>query len=200
MSRPSKIACLPQAVRDEVNQRLADGQTGASIADWLNDLPEVTAVLRERFNNEPVSEPNLSSWRLGGYQDYLERRDRLDLARELASVAASLAAANPANPATLASGATVLLAVRLFQALETCDPADQPDRFRHLGLALAELRAADRAAQRLQQEDRRLALEERRVKVLEKRLATRNGLPPLESKGGITPETLARIEKELHIL
>ncbi len=56
MSRPSKIACLPQAVRDEINRRLTDGQAGASIADWLNDLPEVTTVLRERFGNEPVSE------------------------------------------------------------------------------------------------------------------------------------------------
>ncbi len=205
MSRRSKIAALPEAVRADVNRRLADGHTARSIADWLSDLPEVQALLRERFNNEPVSESNVSAWRLGGYQDWLERRDDLDLVRELSAQASDLASATQAAPTP---GAALLASAKLFQALQACDPVADPSRFRLLVLGLADLRVAEDAErrlqlaqQRLQQADRKLLFEERRVKALEARLAAARGLlPPPESKGGITPETLARIEKELHIL
>jgi hypothetical protein len=74
--------------------------------------------------------------------------------------------------------------------------------------ALTEFRLADRAAdhlevarQRLQQTERKLAFEERRVKAMEERLAAlRKEFQPPRSKGGITPETLARIQEALKIL
>ena len=205
MSRRGKIASLPEPLRDEVNRRLADGQTARSIATWLNAIPEVTAVLKERFNNEPLSDSNLSEWRLGGYQDWLDRRDRLELVRGLCTESTDLAAASPAPPTP---GASLLAAAKLFQALRDCDPIADPSRFQHLLHGLADLSLAQAAAhrlrvaeERLRQSDRKLLLEERRVKVLEQRLAAaQHLLDAPASKGGITPETMAYVQEALKIL
>jgi hypothetical protein len=205
MSRRGKIASLPQALRDEVNRRLADGKTARSLVSWLNDLPEVQAVLQERFNSEPVSDSNLSEWRLGGYQDWLDRRDKNDLLREVCAQSAEIAASSPAAPTP---AATLIASAKLFQALQDCDAVADPDRFRRLLLSLAHLSTAEEAArhhqvaqERLRQTDRKLQFEERRVKALEARLAAaRHLLDPAENKGGITPETLARIQEALRIL
>jgi hypothetical protein len=205
MSRRGKIACLPEAVRLEVNRRLADAQTGRAIAEWLNDLPEVLAVLKERFNNEPVNESNLSEWRLGGYQDWLDRRDRLDFVREFSAHSAELAALGSAAPA---AGVTLLATAKLLQALQVCDSIREPDRFRLLLRCLANVSAAEDSTRRLQaaqerlrQSERKLLLEERRVRALEQRLAdARRALQPPTSKGGLTPEALAHIQEALKIL
>ncbi len=45
MTRTGKIARLPQAVRRELNQRLANAERGTKLVVWLNELPEVLEVL-----------------------------------------------------------------------------------------------------------------------------------------------------------
>jgi hypothetical protein len=45
MTRNGKIARLPQALRDELNQGLQDGRKGVELVQWLNGLPEVQAIL-----------------------------------------------------------------------------------------------------------------------------------------------------------
>jgi hypothetical protein len=42
-----KIGRLKSIIRDEVNQRIEDGQTGVQILSWLNGLSEVQRVLQE---------------------------------------------------------------------------------------------------------------------------------------------------------
>jgi len=73
-ARTGKIARLPQAVREEINERLREGAPLGEILSWLNSLPEVRAVLRQRFDGEPISEQNLSRWRCGGYAGWLENQ------------------------------------------------------------------------------------------------------------------------------
>jgi hypothetical protein len=73
-ARTGKIARLPQAVREETNERLREGAPLGEILSWLNSLPEVRAVLRQRFDGEPISEQNLSRWRCGGYAGWLENQ------------------------------------------------------------------------------------------------------------------------------
>lgn len=45
MARTGKIARFPIAVREELNTRMRDGQTGLEILPWLNALSEVQTVL-----------------------------------------------------------------------------------------------------------------------------------------------------------
>jgi hypothetical protein len=74
-ARNGKIARCPNAIREQLNQKLRDGLEAATILPWLNSLPEVQSVLAERFAGLPVNEVNLSAWRTGGYQDWLRRRE-----------------------------------------------------------------------------------------------------------------------------
>src|SRR5580700_10403956 len=77
-ARRGKIARLPHAIREEINQRLLDGLPGVEILAWLNALPEVRDVLAKYFNGSPISEDNLSQWRHGGYVGWLENQRALN--------------------------------------------------------------------------------------------------------------------------
>src|SRR5580658_7948374 len=67
MTRNGKIARLPAALREELNQRLLDGQEGKQVVEWLNSLPKVQAVMQAEFEGNPILEQNLSAWKQGGY-------------------------------------------------------------------------------------------------------------------------------------
>ena len=82
-TRTGKIARLPREIRDQLNQRLLDGQPGQRLLAWLNSLPEVQRILAADFDGSPINAPNLSAWKTGGYQDWLVRRETLEQAREL---------------------------------------------------------------------------------------------------------------------
>lgn len=49
MTRNGKIARLPRQIRDELNQRIEDGEPGVRLIEWLNGLPEVTQVMNLAF-------------------------------------------------------------------------------------------------------------------------------------------------------
>jgi hypothetical protein len=74
--RTGKIARLPLSIRQELNRRLRDGQPGGKLLEWLNSLEEVQAVMAAEFQGHPILKQNLSQWRMGGYQDYLEEQQR----------------------------------------------------------------------------------------------------------------------------
>lgn len=78
ITRISKIARLPQQIREELNQRLFNGEMGRTILPWLNELPETKQVLAEFFAAKPVTQQNLSEWRHSGYQDWLLHQQRLE--------------------------------------------------------------------------------------------------------------------------
>jgi hypothetical protein len=82
-ARNGKIARLPQALRDQLNQRLADGQPGPALLDWLNALPETRSLLAESFDGVPISLQNLSQWRQGGFTQWLAERNMEDHCQDL---------------------------------------------------------------------------------------------------------------------
>ena len=90
MKRTGKIARLPRALRDQLNQRLHNGEPGVDLIKWLNSLPEVQALLAEHFAGVPISPQNLSEWNHGGFLDWLATQDLLEAAREFAADAAQL--------------------------------------------------------------------------------------------------------------
>jgi len=101
-SRRGKIARLPQRVRDELNQRLLDGEPGKKLVEWLNGLREVKSVLKLHFNGSPITEQNLSEWKQGGFRDWLAKTeaddwldDTLAECRELKAAVQSRPSASP---------------------------------------------------------------------------------------------------------
>jgi hypothetical protein len=83
MTRTGKIARLPRIIRDQLNQRLDDGEQGAPLVAWLNSLPEVQAVLTRDFEGKAIRQQNLSEWRKGGYRDWQAKSDLLEMAQRL---------------------------------------------------------------------------------------------------------------------
>src|SRR5436190_2721873 len=81
VTRRGKIARLPMSIRDELNRRLRDGESGTKVLAWLNALPEMQCVVAHEFGGQPVTQQNLSDWRLGGYQEWLQEQKASELVR-----------------------------------------------------------------------------------------------------------------------
>ena len=79
-----KIGRLPCTVREQINQRLRNGELAKPILAWLNALPEVRTVLAGRFGGKSINEPNLTHWRKGGYREWLDQQERLYCLRQAA--------------------------------------------------------------------------------------------------------------------
>ena len=84
-ARNGKIAKLPRPIRDEINRRLDAGQSIVSIAEQLNQLPQVKAILDTHFGGRPIKQNNLSEWKAGGYRDWQLRQELLHQQSELAA-------------------------------------------------------------------------------------------------------------------
>ena len=93
MTRRGKIARLPWEVREELNRRLHDGESGTQLLAWLNGHAEVTRMLATGFEGRAVNKQNLSEWRAGGYQEWLAERAALAEKRTLTAEVQELAAA-----------------------------------------------------------------------------------------------------------
>lgn len=79
MTRNGKIARLPCHIREELNQRLQNGEQAIKLVEWLNSLPEVKKILERDFGGRPINEQNLSDWKAGGFQDWrAEQQSRVE--------------------------------------------------------------------------------------------------------------------------
>ena len=72
-----KIARLPRKIRAQINQRLADGVLGHRLIDWLHTLPKVRRLLARHFGGRPINAQNLTNWRQGGHQRWLQQQAAL---------------------------------------------------------------------------------------------------------------------------
>lgn len=120
-ARTGKIARCPLAIREEVNRRLLDGESGPKILAWLNAQPAVLAVLDEYFGEEPVKPQNLTEWRQGGYKDFLARGEQLDRTKSLAGFAAKLAA----NGQGTSGGNVAIVGGQLLEIFESLNVEEQ---------------------------------------------------------------------------
>lgn len=93
LSRTGKIARLSALLREQVNQRLLDGESGPKLLVWLNALQETVALLAEEFGGRAITEQNLSEWRSGGYAAWLAQQDAQRHAATFAAQAAALSTA-----------------------------------------------------------------------------------------------------------
>ena len=155
MTRTGKIARLPQDVRDELNQRLENGEPGAELLAWLNSLPDTKRMLAARFGGHEINHPNLTAWRSGGFRDWRAGRELREQARKLA--------AGPAKPgtATEVRMSEHLLTVLAFQYADVVMnwKGDATPEFQRKLRALSSLCKDTMALCRLAQQSKREALE-----------------------------------------
>ena len=110
-----KIARLPARLREAVNRRLHDGETGPQIIAWLNAQPETIKACELHFNAELISAQNLSAWRQGGFQKWLADKDEAENLKERARFSLELAKASGGN---LSEGALAQLTGEVMAMVE----------------------------------------------------------------------------------
>lgn len=170
MTRTGKIARLPRALRDKLNRRLRDGESGKTLLTWLNAQPAAQKVLKREFAGTPVSKQNLSEWRQGGFAEWQTHQDLLAQAAELAADAREVATATEGR---LSDHLATLLAARYAAALAGWNGEPTEEFRRTLGTLrgvsqdLVELRRGDHSSARLRIEQTRLEFERRKVEAFD---------------------------------
>ena len=175
--RTGKVARLPKAARDKINQLMLEGRT------YL----EIIAELGE--DGKDLNEDNLSNWKSGGYLDF--RREQLELAdirfrHEYASEVARTTAGTGLCEAT-----SKIMIAQILDALRDSGPTslhtaliERPEIYVRLLNAVARLSTGTIACERY-----RLLEDERKAK------AASDKTPA--SERAITPETIQSVDQLL---
>lgn len=158
MARTGKIARLPHALREQVNQRLLNNEKSTPILEWLNAQPEAIVIYERDFEGVPASPQNLSEWRGGGFRDWIKRRENLENIKSLTAYAQQVAE----NGMGLSGAAATIAAGQILETLETVaetviedeegNTKDPADRLAKLSLATSALRSNDLKAAKLELE------------------------------------------------
>lgn len=153
----SKIGRLPFAVRNELNERIRDGEGGPAILAWLNAAKETRKILRELKAGE-INAQNLTDWRSSGYRDWLDDQGQADRIRRLAEISQTLASAAGGNAAGV--GCNIATA-KIMDALESADEEQVAD----LAKALVQLRAGENAAQKVALAEEKNAIQKEQLEL-----------------------------------
>jgi len=143
-SSTGKIARLPHAIRDELNRRLNDGEPGTALLRWLNNHPDVKAVLAAHFDGRPISHANLTAWKQGAFLVWQARRDLFDELQSTVGDTAKLAESCD----SVINHVAALLSARYAAALAAWDgdPAGPAaDRLRTLSFLSHDIAALQRS-------------------------------------------------------
>jgi len=167
MTRNGKIARLPRAIRDELNTRLADGESGVDLVRWLNSLPEVQKVLATYFGGRLINEPNLTEWKQGGFEDWLRHEDARDWVAHVIEESADLERESGALALADRAAAPVALALhrllRETMAADAGNPAARKKTILAVARQLGHLRRAARQAESLRLQEERWAFKRSRI-------------------------------------
>jgi hypothetical protein len=152
MARTGKIARLPRNIRDQLNHRLDDGESGVRLVEWLNGLPEVQAVLDQDFEGRPISEQNLTEWKQGGFLIWARHQETWEWWRLNHEEGDRMA--TESGPRLLSDSLSPMVALVLGKEINdlfTNSPADPASRKQLIALLaeLARLRRIDHEAARL---------------------------------------------------
>ncbi len=165
MTRTGKIARLPREIREQLNRRLDDGETGKKLVRWLNSSPKVKAILKAEFGGRPINEPTLTEWKKGGYREWLDQQEAKELVPLLAAEAEEL---NPVTGPPFTDQMAVWLAARLMVVVRRLAVAELDDaaRWKLLHEAAADIvafRKGDHSGERLKLDRESLELDRERL-------------------------------------
>ncbi|HEY3600516.1 MAG TPA: hypothetical protein VGK72_01005, partial [Chthoniobacterales bacterium] len=190
---------------------------------WLNNLPEVVAILASDFNGKPIREQNLSEWKQRGYRDWQNHQETLEIAKRLGEDAAQW---NAEGSIPVADTLTLWLIGRYALASRQLTEVSAREGWRLLREIcsdVVELQRGQHSAERLRIERERLKLEEKkteeqiRLKLPElcskysaelSKLSTEERADRIRqifhvdkrSGNGLSPETLEKIERAAKLL
>jgi hypothetical protein len=153
MTRTGKIARLPLAIRQKLNQRLQEGEPGRQLVQWLNSLPKVKAIMKAKFKGHPIAECNLSEWKRGGYRSWEADHQALAAVTSLMEASKDLETAHKnrmTERLSLALTARMALEFRRLDSIE-----DMPEKAR----LLRELRTSVLAVRRVELRGQKFNLE-----------------------------------------
>lgn len=187
-ARTGKIARLPKDLRDAVNLALRDGATAAAVRAIVEQAKAHGAKNGDGSEIEPPDDQNVTNWRQGGYQDWLDEQQRLEDMRFKNELALEIVKRNEGSKI---SEATLLLASsQLYEVLTEFDLgglkdklAESPEGYTDVVNALAKLSKGVVDIERFKEQVRREA---------DKILALTS---QASKSGGLTPEDLAEIER-----
>ncbi len=149
-TRTGKIARLPKPIREQLNQRLENGELGTTLIPWLNEQPEVQKMITEEFAGHPIRQQNLSQWRQGGYRDWTRHQLLREQTRWVSEQSAELCSDCGPDTITIAEDVANIMSAELamhVQALgEITDPKKRFEQFRYLCRELSRLRRDDQRA------------------------------------------------------
>ncbi len=149
-----KIARLPKDIRDQLNRRLEDNQPTDIILGWLNALPGVQEILATQFNRAPISPGNLSNWRLGGFQHWLQDQESLAHFKVIKDAASDVSSTGTGE---LAAAAAAIASSQFFDLLKNTSPGKiNPGDLSRTAFAIATLANVEQNTVRLQNEKIRI--------------------------------------------
>jgi hypothetical protein len=185
MTRTGKIARLPRAIREELNLRLEEGEQGTHLLEWLNAHPDVQRILADSFEGRPITDGNLSDWKVGGFQDWKHLREACDWARTVSAEADHIASEAGLLPLSDRLAPLVSFALgKLIRQLasEPLTDSARYDKFMGLLSELSRLRRDDQNAAelRMELEDHELHLHD----MLRQRSLTSIPLRPVPGESG----------------
>lgn len=199
MARIGKIARLPRSIRDELNRRLENGAQGKQLIVWLNQNPEVQAVLAAEFAGRPLNAQNLTEWKQGGFRDWQDQQQELELARELAARAGTLATVSKAPLSDVVTPLLLMKQLLLVPHLNAINKED-PESWRLLHTVsrdLQDMRRGDHSAERIKIDREKLALAREQLQ-FEKREAARQRKAAAKQDEIATKEDFDAIFKEAY--
>lgn len=185
-ARRGKVARLSREHRNLVNLGMDDGCTATAIIEALKDA----GVKPEALPNAD----NLSSWRKGGFLEWKDQRLRLEEMKARREFAYEIARENEGSKIHEAN--LQVVASQIYEVFSDIDPAVLKAQ------VAADPQVYTRLVGRMAQISRS-ALEFQKFKdnVAERKAAIERELKgAVKNKGGISPETIARIERELNLL
>jgi len=149
-----KIARLPYKLREQLNRRLRNNEPATEILSWLNGLPGVKRTMEKQFDGKPINAANLSKWRYGGYELWLQRQERIDEIQGLAEDARDFSRVADGN---LARGTASIAAAKILKMLHEI-PTGQGslNDLTKISFAVSALLNADQIQVRLEHEKTRV--------------------------------------------
>jgi hypothetical protein len=149
-TRLGKIARLPYQLREQLNQRILDGEPGTLLLAWLNAMPAVQAILKRDFNSRPISDQNLTEWKKGGYPEWLQTHIATVTLQAMAADAKSITEALGESPTeTLSTLIAVKLALLIENLPKDADPRETLKMLSEITRNLHLLRRGDQNTQRI---------------------------------------------------
>ena len=161
-----KIQRAPLEIREGLNRRLLNGELGPQVLPWLNGLADVQRICRDHFAGEEVSSKNLSDYRTGAYQKWLNSRATMQRQKELSAHALEIVQSSGRN---LSDAAAALAAGKLLNAVEAIADDETPPE--ELIAAIHDLRKGDHKARDIEFKEGMLAQAKKELELREESTA-----------------------------